>query len=65
MNNNCNHLPSSFFNESKRNLYLDLFHTRSLKSEIKAVVGECPHLGVVPVITHADDGDVRGLDEGH
>jgi len=37
---------------------LNLFNPRSLEAEIEAVVGQCPYLGVVAVVTHRDDGDL-------
>lgn len=38
--------------------YLDLFHSRSLEAEIEAVVGQRSNLLVVPIVAHADDGDL-------
>lgn len=44
---------------------LDLFHSRPLKSQIKAVVCQWPDLGVVTIIAHADDGDFWTFDQAN
>lgn len=38
--------------------HLDLFHPGSLKPQVEAVVGQTADLRAVPVVTHADDGNL-------
>lgn len=40
---------------------LDLLHPRPLEAQIEAVVGQRSDLGVVTIITHADDGNLCGF----
>lgn len=43
-------------------VYLDLFHSWPLESQIKAVVSQRADLHVVTIIAHADDGNLGIFD---
>lgn len=45
--------------------YFDLFQPRSLKTKIQAVVDQGAHLGVVAIIAHANDGNLRVPDQSN
>lgn len=40
---------------------LNLLHAWSLEAQVEAIVGQRADFLVVPVIAHADDGDLGGL----
>ena len=41
--------------------YFNLFDSRSLEAEVKAVVAEAAHLWMVSVVAHADNGNLAVL----
>ena len=42
---------------------LDLFNPRALETQVKGVVTQAPHLHVVAVVAHADDGHLGVFDQ--
>lgn len=45
--------------------YFDLFQPRSLKTEIQAVVDQGAHFGVVAIVAHTNDGNLRVSDQSN